>query len=116
MRIALLSLLALGLMLSPTWAAQKKDQAKELIVGKWKPDGKGKEKWTLAFTEDGQFIISGETDGKKVELKGTYKFTGDDKIETDVDKKKETITVIVTKDDLTTLDSRKNSDTFKRVK
>jgi len=121
-RIGVLSLLALSLLLSPASAAEKKDEkAKDLIVGKWAPtDDKAKDKVVLEFTKDGKIILTITDDGKKMEVKGTYKFTADDKMETEIEfmgeKKKETLTVTVTKDELTTIDEGKKKDIFKRVK
>jgi len=116
--VGVLSLLALGLTLSPACAA---DKAKDLIIGKWTPtEEKAKDKFTLEFTKDGKIIIMADEGGKKVEVKGTYKFTADDKVDIEIEfmgqKKKDTLTVTVTKDELTTVDGDKKKDTFKRVK
>src|SRR5437660_224195 len=116
-RVGVLSLFALGLMLSPASAAEKKaDKPKDLIVGKWAPnDEKTKDKVVIEFTKDGKVLVTATEDGKKMEIKGTYKFATDDKVDIEMDfmgeKKKETMTVKVTKDELTTTDSKDKKET-----
>ena len=126
MRIAtlagVLSLFALGLTLSLAAAADKGDKAKDLIVGKWTPTSdKEKGKFFIEFTKDGKLIRTKVENGKTTESKGTYKFTADGKVETEqVDsagqKMKDTLTITVTKDELTAIDSKTRMDTFTRVK
>jgi uncharacterized protein (TIGR03066 family) len=129
MRISLaatLSLLVFGLCLSAARAEDKKDEkkdekAKDLIVGKWNPDDeKAKDKLTLEFTKDGKVLIKGDLGGNAVDASGTYKFLGDDKMEIEIsfmgETKKETVGVKVTKDELTTTDSKDMKHTFKRIK
>ena len=59
----LVSALALVVLLSPTWAQDKKEtkkaeKAKDLIVGKWAPTKeKDKDKGVLEFTKDGKVAI-----------------------------------------------------------
>ncbi len=122
--IGLCGLFVLGLCLSSAVAApddKKEEKAKDLIVGQWIPtQEKDKDKAVLEFTKDGKVILKVTDGGKTVELAGTYKFLGEDKIEVELalgnDKKKETLKVKVTKDELTTTDSKDKVDTFKRGK
>jgi uncharacterized protein (TIGR03066 family) len=134
MRTALLfglcGLFALGLLVAPAQADDKKpdDKAKDkavegkpqdLIIGKWTPT-KEKDELTLEFTKDGKVNIKGKQGGKDLEINGTYKFDGDDKINVELNfggqTKKDTLKVKVTKDELTTTDSMDKTDTFKRAK
>jgi uncharacterized protein (TIGR03066 family) len=119
---ALVSVLALGLLLAPARADDKKgDKPKDLIVGKWVPEKveKGQE-GSLEFTKDGKIVAKFTADGKTIEFGGTYKFTADDKMEIELEfmgqKKKETLTVKVTKDELITTDEKDKKETFKRAK
>jgi len=128
MRIAnlagVLSLLVLGLSLPAAPAPEKKaDKPQDLILGKWRAeDAKTKEDVVIEFTKDGKVLVKKTTDdGKTAEVGGVYKFAADDKIDVEIDfgegqKKKETLTVKVTKDELTTTDSKDKKETFKRVK
>jgi uncharacterized protein (TIGR03066 family) len=97
-------------------AAEKKgDKPQDLIVGKWTPVNEEKVKVVLEFTKDGK--ISVKAGGMAVN-EGTYKFATDDKLEVEFtgEAKKETLTVKVTKDELTTTDSTNKKETFKRMK
>jgi uncharacterized protein (TIGR03066 family) len=117
----LCGLFALGLLLAPAYADDKKadETAKDLIVGKWMPT-KEKDKATLEFTKDGKVTITETVGDKKMEVTGTYKFIADDKMEVELSiggkTQKETLKVKVTKDELTTTDSMDKTDTFKRAK
>ena len=118
---ALLTLLTLALSLSAAPAPEKKDKPQDLIVGKWsREDPKTKEKIVIEFTKDGKVVIKGTPPdkGKDLEITGVYKFITDEKVEVELsgDKKKETLKVKVTKDELTTTDARDKPETFKRVK
>jgi len=121
MRIAylagVLGLLALSLPAAP--APDKADKPKDLIVGKWMPD-KDKDNVTLEFAKDGKLVVKQGDGDKKVEISGTYKFVKDDTMDVELDfmgkKMKETLTVTVAKDELTTVDSKGKKETFKRVK
>lgn len=103
--------------------AQEKDQAKtkDLIVGKWTLVKSEQEiKGTLEFTKDGKVKISfTPPEGEAVSVEGTYKVTAEDKIEVELEsmekKQTESLTVKVTKEELTTTDSRGQTVTFKRV-
>jgi uncharacterized protein (TIGR03066 family) len=124
---AVLSLFALALLLSPALADDKKDdkkeeKAKDLIVGKWVPTDENAKKAgiTIEFTKDGKVQVKGKFNDQNIEFNGTYKFTGDEKMEIELtigeEKKKDSVTVKVTKDELTTTDSKDKKETFKRAK
>ncbi len=112
-----LCVLVLGLAVPAAPAPEKADKPKDLIVGKWLPDG-DKDKPIIEFTKDGKVTVSGTQGDKKFEAKGTYTFAKgkDNVVEVEIDKTKDTLTVTVTKDQLTTVDSKGKKETFKRVK
>jgi uncharacterized protein (TIGR03066 family) len=117
-----LSVLALALLLAPARAEEKKaDKPQDLIVGKWVPAKESdKEKGTVEFTKDGKVILKLMEGDKKIDINGTYKFITDDKVEVELDfmgeKKKETLKVKVTKDELTSVDEKDREEKFKRAK
>ncbi len=117
-----LSVLAVAVLLAPAWAEEKKaDKPQDLIVGKWIPaQEKDKEKGTVEFTKEGKVLLKLMEGDKKFDINGTYKFTSDDKMEVELDfmgeKKKETLKVKVTKDELTTVDEKDREEKFKRAK
>jgi uncharacterized protein (TIGR03066 family) len=91
-----------------------------LIIGKWEPKD-GKQKGTVEFTKDNKVLLKIEgPDMKVIEVTGTYKFNGDEKVEVELnfmgEKMKEELKVTVTKDELTTIDSKDKKEIFKRVK
>ena len=100
----------------------------EKLVGVWKlvkfqgedPPGGGA---TVEFTKNGKMIITLETDGQKIEMKGTYKLVGEDKIDykvalpEDGGDKSEVLTIKkLTDDELVTTDPEDVKEEFKRVK
>src|SRR5262249_30273703 len=98
---------------------EKKDDNKTLLVGVWEltkgeslPPGS-----TLEFTKDGKLKLTVEPEkGKKITIDGTYEVKGDSILVTmkEGDKEhKETLTIKLSKDELTTIDEKKKSDTFK---
>jgi uncharacterized protein (TIGR03066 family) len=118
-----LGLFVLALSLSAAPAPEKKeDKPKDLILGKWsREDPKTKETVVIEFTKDGKVLIKATAEGKKLEFGGVYTFATEDKIDVEINfgegqKKKETLTVKVTKDELTTTDARDKKETFNRVK
>jgi uncharacterized protein (TIGR03066 family) len=108
-----------SLFLAPVAADDKKETAKDLIIGKWQP-ADPKEMVILEFTKDGKIIVKETRAGKTSEITGTYKFVGADQVQAVMrfngEEKKENLTVTVTRDELTTTDSGKKTDKFKRVK
>jgi uncharacterized protein (TIGR03066 family) len=122
--VGLCFVLVLGLSVTSAHAA---DKASDLIVGKWEPKDT-KQKGTVEFipkdaknTTEGKVLLKIEDPaGKVIEVNGTYKFTGDDKVEVELnfmgEKMKEELKVTVTKDELVTVDSKDKKETFKRVK
>jgi uncharacterized protein (TIGR03066 family) len=115
--VGLCFVLVLGLCVT---SAQAADKASDLIVGKWEPKDT-KQKGTVEFTKDNKVLLKIEgPDMKIIEVTGTYKFTGDDKVEVELnfmgEKMKEELKVTVTKDELVTVDSKDKKETFKRVK
>jgi uncharacterized protein (TIGR03066 family) len=115
--VGLCFVLVVGLYATSALAA---DKASDLIVGKWEPKDT-KQKGTVEFTKDGKVNLKIEDPaGKVVEITGTYKFNGDDKVEVELnfmgEKMKEELKVTVTKDELTTVDSKDKKESFKRVK
>jgi uncharacterized protein (TIGR03066 family) len=118
-----LSVLALAMLLAPARAEEKKkaDKPQDLIVGKWVPAKESdKEKGTVEFTKDGKVILKLMEGDKKIDINGTYKFITDDKVEVELDfmgeKKKETLKIKVTKDELTSVDEKDREEKFKRAK
>ncbi len=100
-------------------SAQAADKASDLIVGKWEPKDT-KQKGTVEFTKDGKVLLKIEDDkGKVHDITGTYKFTGEDKVEVELtfmgEKMKEELKVTATKDELTTVDSKDKKEVFKKV-
>ena len=78
---------------------------------------------TIEFTKDNKIVIRTKEPGNKEhEVKGTYKFLDPDEKTMEVElsfageAKKEKLEIQVTKTELTTLDSRKRTETFKRAK
>jgi uncharacterized protein (TIGR03066 family) len=116
------SVLALALLLAPARAEEKKaDKPQDLIVGKWVPSKEAdKDKGTIEFTKDGKVILKLMEGDKKIDINGTYKFITDEKIEVELDfmgeKKKETLKIKVTKDELTSVDEKDREEKFKRAK
>ncbi len=103
-------------------SARAADKASDLIVGKWEPKDT-KQKGTVEFTKDNKVLLKIEDPaGKVIEITGTYKFIGttEDKIEVELtfmgEKMKEELTITVTKDELTTIDSKDKKESFKKVK
>jgi uncharacterized protein (TIGR03066 family) len=119
---SVLSVLALAMLLAPARAKEKKaDKPQDLIVGKWVPAKESdKEKGTVEFTKDGKVILKLMEGDKKIDINGTYKFITDDKVEVELDfmgeKKKETLKIKVTKDELTSVDEKDREEKFKRAK
>jgi uncharacterized protein (TIGR03066 family) len=115
---ALLSLLGLALLLAPAAAAEKKEDKKDSIVGKWEMT-KDTETVNIEFTKDGKVNVKHTKGETKNEASGTYKLTGD-KLEVEVEingeKKNLSRKVKVAKDELTITDDKDKSETFKRVK
>jgi uncharacterized protein (TIGR03066 family) len=99
-------------------AEEAKDKPRDLIVGKWQPAKEDKQEMTLEFKKDGTLKVEVKKPG--IALDGKYKFTKDDELEVEMtfmgETKKETMTVKVTNEELTTKDSKGKEETFKKVK
>ncbi|AWM36670.1 Lipocalin-like protein [Gemmata obscuriglobus] len=98
----------------------EKIDAKKL-VGKWTTENKELgAKLIVNFAKDGKLAITVKAKGEKdVQIKGTYKLTGNQltmTMEGDGKEHKETLTVLeLDEDDLVTKDPKGNKDTYKRV-
>jgi uncharacterized protein (TIGR03066 family) len=94
------------------------DKPKDLIVGKWEPAEKNAMTPTIEFTKDNKLKISVPQANLTVE--GTYKFVDDNNVEVEISfmgqTQKEKLKVEVTKDSLTTTDSKGKNDKFTRAK
>jgi uncharacterized protein (TIGR03066 family) len=121
-RVAVLALLAIFFAGSAV-LLHAEDKPKDLIVGKWEPT-KAPEglKLVIEFTKDGKIAITGKAGDKDLKANGTYKFTDDNTMQTEItfegkkDSKKVKI-IKVTKDELVTRDEGdKDDEKFKRVK
>ncbi len=97
--------------------AQAQDKPKDLIVGKW--ESGGADKGVIEFTKDGKLKIT----VRETSADGTYKFI-DEKMEKMIEVTvslggqtlTEKLTIAVTKDELTTTDSKNMTEKFKRAK
>jgi uncharacterized protein (TIGR03066 family) len=125
MRIARLAVLASLVVLFTGSAAllHAEDKPKDLIVGKWEPTNAPKGlKFVIEFSKDGKVAITGKAGEKEIKANGTYKFTDDNTMQTEItfDGKKEAkkVKIIkVTKDELVTRDEGdKEDEKFKRIK
>ena len=132
MRVARLAALASLVVLLTSSAAllHAADKAKDLIVGKWEPTELPKGvKVTIEFTKEGKIAITGSAEGKEFKGAGTYKFTDDDTMETEIEfmgqkESSKTKIVKITKDEMVTKDEPKKGkekaeikeEKFKRVK
>jgi uncharacterized protein (TIGR03066 family) len=71
---------AVCLSASVAGADDKKGDNAKLIVGKWEVtaahEGGPPKGGTVEFTKDGKFTISGDQDGMKLRIEGTYKVDG----------------------------------------
>ncbi len=126
-RVALLAGLFLVTALAQADVAPAK--AKDLIIGTWETTvGKGPvqredcdgtvapNKGAVEFTKDGKLNIT----AGPITVDGTYKFTDDTNLEITIDfmgaRQTEKIKIAVTKNVLTTTDSKGMTEKFKRVK
>ncbi len=100
---------------NPAFAA---DSAKQLIVGKWRPNDKEGEKAVIEFTKDGKVKVISATK----QIDGAYTFVKDNQIEVTMSimgkEAKVKLDIKVTKEELTTTEqgADKQTATFKRVK
>src|SRR5439155_19558011 len=99
-------------------AEDKADKPKDLIVGKWQPVKEDKHELILEFKKDGTLKVEAKKEGKAID--GKYRFTKDDEMEVEMsfmgETRKDTLTVKVTREALTTKDSKGKEETFKKVK
>jgi uncharacterized protein (TIGR03066 family) len=99
-------------------AEEAKDKPKDLIVGKWQPVKEDKHELILEFKKDGTLKVEAKKEGKAID--GKYRFTKDDEMEVEMsfmgETRKDTLTVKVTREALTTKDSKGKEETFKKVK
>ena len=125
MRFAQLAVLASLVVLLAGSAAllHAEDKPKDLIVGKWEPSKTPEGlKLVIEFTKDGKINIMGKAGDKEFKANGTYKFTDDNTMQTEIafEGKKDTkkVKIIkVSKDELVTKDEGdKDEEKFKRVK
>ncbi|MDY3553234.1 TIGR03066 family protein [Gemmata sp. JC717] len=91
------------------------------LVGKWTTENKELgAKMVVDFAKSGKLTITVKAKGEKdVQIKGTYKLTGNQLVMTmegGGKEHKETLTVLeLDEDDLVTKDAKGNKDTYKRV-
>ena len=89
---------------------------KPLAGIKWQPVKEDKHELILEFKKDGTLKVEAKKEGKAID--GKYKFTKDDEMEVEMtfmgETKKETMTVKVTKEELTTKDTKDTKDTEDR--
>ncbi|AMV23937.1 Lipocalin-like protein [Gemmata sp. SH-PL17] len=117
---AVLSSVVVALVTCGGLSADDKIDSKKL-VGKWSTENKELgAKVVIDFAKDGKLTVTVTGKGEKeVQIKGTYKLTGDKLVMTMVggDKEhKETLTVVELDDDeLVTKDSKGHKDTYERV-
>jgi len=102
--------------------ARAQDKAKDLIVGKWAPADEKQKGLTIEFTKDGKVTINVAQGDFKLNLDGTYKFTGDMEFEISIkgpggEKPKTDKVKIksITKDEMTTLNPTGKEEKMKRV-
>jgi len=98
-------------------ARAQPDQPKDLIVGKWEPTKKNEHEVTFDFKKDGTLKLEVKKLG--VTFDGKYKFTKENEMQVELtykdEVKREIMTVKVTKDELTTKDSKGAETIFRRV-